>query len=33
MLVHAENADVTDVMMPARIHAAGNIDGDIADVE
>ena len=33
VLVHAENADVTDVMMSASIHAAGNIDGDIADVE
>src|SRR3970282_2179992 len=32
VLVHAEDADVSDVVMPARIHAAGNVEIDLADV-
>src|SRR5882672_4023023 len=32
VLVDAENADVTDVVMPAGIHAAGNVEVQLADV-
>src|SRR5690349_20227399 len=32
VLVDAENADVTDVVVPARVHAARNVEVELADV-
>src|SRR5690606_25995070 len=32
-LVHPENADMADVVVPAGIHAAGNVQVQLADVE
>ena len=32
LLVHAENADVADVVMAAGVHAAGDVEVELADV-
>ena len=33
VLVDAKNTDVADMVVSASIHATGNIDGDVTDVE